>query len=143
MMRWRERLAWLLMTAVTVAGTATACSHSAGADLPARAARPAAGVTATQCPAGQSPACAAWQDTNTSGPVVQDLLLLDHNGSPIYWCNNAGGCWVGNDRMGVTGSSVTDQAAYLSTTNGTNGELVIDGQVITAKDIEWIHDHGG
>jgi hypothetical protein len=52
--------------------------------------------------------------------------------------NNVGGCWVGNDRLSVTGSSVFNQAAYLSTTNGTNGELVIDGQVLNGPDIAFI-----
>lgn len=136
-MRPREVVAWLTLAALAVVGVVVACNS------PRAAARPAPpGVPVIRCVPDQSPACAAWQDTSTS-QVVQDLELFDRNGAPIWWCNNAGGCWVGNDKMGVTGASVFDLAAYLSTTDGTHGELVIDGQVLTGKDIAWIHAHGG
>jgi len=94
-----------------------------------------ASTPVTKCPVGAT--CVTWQDTNTTG-TQQDIELNDHLGNPIFWCNNLGGCWVGNDRLGVTGSSVFNLAAYLSTTNGTNGELVIDGQVLTGPDITFV-----
>lgn len=132
MMKWRERIAWLLVTGLAVAGVVIAAHE------PAAAARPApAGVPVLQCPPGQSPACAAWQDQN-SGQVVQDLLLQDRNGAPVWWVNNAGGMWVGNDRLGVTGASVFDQAAYLSTSDGSHGVLVVDGQELTGNDISFV-----
>lgn len=95
-----------------------------------------ASTPVTKCPVGAT--CVTWQDTNTTG-VQQDIELNDHLSNPIFWCNNSGGCWVGNDRLGVTGSSVFNLAAYLSTTNGTNGELVIDGQVLTGPDIAFVN----
>ena len=101
-----------------------------------------ASTPVTKCPVGQP--CVIWQDTNTTGGQ-QDIELIDHLGSPIFWCDNTGGCWVRNDKLGVTGSSVFNLAAYLSTTNGTNGELVLDGQVLTGSDIKFVNclDGGG
>jgi hypothetical protein len=90
------------------------------------------------CPPNVSPACISWQDTNTTTPV-QDIELFDHNGSPIWWVNNTGGMWVGNDKLGITGASVFDQAAYLWSPDGTNGALVLSGQTLTASDISMLH----
>src|SRR5260221_186790 len=94
-----------------------------------------ASTPVTKCPVGAT--CVTLQDTNTAGSQ-KDIELRDHTGSLIFWCDNSGGCWVRNDKLGVTGSSVFNLAAYLSTTNGTNGELVIDGQVLTGPDITFI-----
>src|SRR5712691_9720753 len=60
-----------------------------------------ASTPVTKCPVGQP--CVIWQDTNTTGGQ-QDIELIDHLGSPIFWCDNTGGCWVRNDKLGVTGS---------------------------------------
>ncbi len=121
-----------MITMSKLAVTAAVAALAATGGL-ARAA--SASTPVTKCPVGAT--CVTWQDTNTTG-VQQDIELLDHAGSPIFWCNKSGGCWVGNDRLGVTGSSVFNLAAYLSTTNGTNGELVIDGQVLTGPDIKFV-----
>lgn len=116
----------LAMTTAAAALSATgAFAQAASASTPV-----------TKCPVGAT--CVTWQDTNTTG-VQQDIQLNDHLGNPIFWCNNSVDCWVGNDRLGVTGSSVFNLAAYLSTTNGTNGELVIDGQVLTGPDIAFVN----
>ena len=112
--------------------TAVAALAAAGAFAQAAA----ASTPVTKCPVGAT--CVTWQDTNTTG-TQQDIELNDHLGNPIFWCNNNGGCWVGNDRLGVTGSSVFNLAAYLSTTNGTNGQLVIDGKSLTAPDVTFIN----
>ena len=111
-------------------------ARSAEAGTRARGQAEAASTPVTNCPVGQP--CVIWEDTNTTGGQ-QDIELFDHLGNPIFWCNNTGGCWVGNDRLGVTGSSVFNLAAYLSTTNGTNGELVIDGHVLTGPDIAFVN----
>lgn len=112
-------------TAAAVLATSGAFAQAASASTPV-----------TKCPVGAT--CVTWHDTNTTG-VQQDIQLNDHLGNPIFWCNNSHDCWVGNDRLGVTGSSVFNLAAYLSTTNGTNGELVIDGQVLTGPDIAFVN----
>jgi hypothetical protein len=91
----------------------------------------------THCPVDVSP-CVAWQDTSASR-VVQDFELLDRNGAPVFWCNNTGGCWVGNDRLGVTGSSVFDEGAYLTVLPGGKGALVLGRQVLTGQDIARLH----
>jgi hypothetical protein len=130
---------------ITCLDGATTCSTAAtrnGSRAPARAGTgaraqaAAASTPVTNCPVGQP--CVIWQDTNATGGQ-QDIELFDHLGNPIFWCNNTGGCWVGNDRLGVTGSSVFNLAAYLSTTNGTNGELVIEGHILTAPDIKFVN----
>lgn len=91
------------------------------------------------CAAGVSPACFAYQDTNTTGGgCIQDFLLLDHNGSPIWWVNDCGGMWVGNDKNGVTGASVFDQAIYMSVPDGVHGALTIDGSPLTAADVRYL-----
>jgi hypothetical protein len=131
--RSRPRAGKTLVTVRKIAVTAAPADRSATGAL-ARAA--AASTPVTNCPVGQP--CVIWQDTNTTGGQ-QDIELFDHLGNPIFWCNNTGGRWVGNDRLGVTGSSVFNLAAYLSTTNGTNGELVIDGQVLTGPDIQFVN----
>ena len=100
------------------------------------ASAPAAAVQ--QCPAGVSPACAGWQDTNGK-TLVQDLVLTDHNGAPVWWINDAGGMWVGNDRLGVTGKSVYDHAAYLAVPDGIHGQVVIGGRVLTAAGIRLVN----
>lgn len=100
---------------------------------------PARAAAVTQCDTGVSPACAGWQDTNTTSTVYQDLELLDHNGAPIWWCNNAGGCWTGNDKLGVTGASVFDEVIYMVSPDGVHGALVIDGKMLTARDIRMLH----
>jgi hypothetical protein len=127
----REGEASIAMRKLTAIGAAPAL-----ADPGTRARAAAASTPVTKCAVGAT--CVTWQDTNTTGGQ-QDIELLDHLGSPIFWCNNSGGCWVGNDRLGVTGSSVFNSAAYLSTTNGTNGELVIDGHVLTGPDIQFVN----
>lgn len=122
-----------------VAGQLAAAAALLGAGYFAHSApatRAAAPVT-VQCAAGTSPACASWQDMNSS-KVVQDLELTDHTGAPIWWCLNAGGCWVGNDRLGVTGSSVYNEAAYLAVRNGRFGELVLGRQVLTSRSIRFL-----
>lgn len=106
------------------------------AATPAHAARTAGPVTVA-CQAGRSPACVAWQD-HTRTRVVVDLELSDHAGAPIWWCLNAGGCWVGNDRSGVTGRNPRDLAAYLQAPDGVHGVLVLDGQVFTAADLRFV-----
>lgn len=113
-----------------ILGALVAGAWTAGTFGPSRAAIVQAPTV--RCPAGVSPACASWQDTNTR-KVVQDLELFDHNKAPIWWCNNAGGCWVGSDRMGVTGKSVFDNAAYLFAPDGVHGVLVLDGKTLTSK----------
>lgn len=124
-------------TIATAAGVIAAPGRAALAP-PARAiATTATAGTITPCPPDVTPACAGWQDTNAA-TVVQDLLLTDHNGAPIWWCNNAGGCWVGNDRLGVTGASVFDQAIYMSTTDGVHGQLVIGGHALTEQDLRFL-----
>jgi hypothetical protein len=137
------------VTCLNEGGTIAACRTSAAAaasrpgvaDHRSRAIPAAASTPVTPCPVGAT--CVTWQDTNTTGSQ-KDIELLDHTGSPIFWCDNSGGCWVRNDKLGVTGSSVFNLAAYLSTTNGTNGELVIDGQVLTGPDIAFVNClHGG
>jgi hypothetical protein len=95
-----------------------------------------AATPVTHCPVGAT--CVTWEDTNSS-TVQQDIELLNHVGDPVFWCNNAGGCWVGNDKFGVTGSNTSTKAAYLSTTNGTNGQLVIDGKSLTGSGIGFIN----
>jgi hypothetical protein len=123
-----------MITMRKVAVAAAAAALAATGAL-ARAALASTPTPMTRCPVGAT--CVSWQDTNATG-VQQDIELFDHLSNPIFWCNNSGGCWVGNDRLGVTGSSVFNLAAYLSTTNGTNGELVIDGQALTGPDIQFV-----
>jgi hypothetical protein len=122
--------------------TSSAASQARPAGHPRRAAHAAASTPVTRCPVDAT--CVSWQDTNATGSQ-KDIELLDHTGSLIFWCDNVGGCWVRNGKLGVTGSSVFNLAAYLSTTNGTNGELVIDGQVLTGPDIAFVAclDAGG
>jgi hypothetical protein len=101
------------------------------------AAAPVSAATpVTPCPVGAT--CVTWQDTNSS-TVQQDIELFNHAGDPVFWVNNAGGAWVGNDKFGVTGSNTSTLAAYLSTTNGTNGQLVIDGKSLTGPGIGFIN----
>jgi hypothetical protein len=123
--------------ALTAGGIATGFLLAAG---PASSAATFPGHTAavTQnvtCPAGNP--CVAWHDSGRGG-LQQDIILYDHQGAPIWWCNNAGGCWAGNDRLGVTGASPFDDAAYLTTSDGVHGELVIDGQKLDGKDIAFL-----
>jgi hypothetical protein len=100
-------------------------------------AAPASAATpVTHCPVGAT--CVTWQDTNSS-TVQQDIELLNHAGDPVFWVNNAGGAWVGNDKFGVTGSKTSTMAAYLSTTNGTNGQLVIDGKSLNGSAVGFIN----
>lgn len=110
-----------VLLALVIAGTSWAAASAAAPVL---------------CPIGST--CVTWQDQD-SARVQQDLLLEDRNGSPVWWCNNAGGCWVGDDKLGVTGASVYDNAAYLAvSSNGVNGKLVIDGVTLDARDIAFL-----
>ncbi len=122
---------------ISMRGAAVACAAVAvvAASWMAAPVSAATPTPVTRCPVGAT--CVTWQDTNTS-TVQQDIELLNHGGDPVFWCNNAGGCWVGNDKVGVTGSNTATIAAYLSTTNGTNGQLVIDGKALTGSDIGFI-----
>lgn len=112
-----------------------ACAAALAVAASWMAAPVSAATPVTKCPVGAT--CVTWEDTNSS-TVQQDIELLNHAGDPVSWCNNAGGCWVGNDKYGVTGSSTSTLAAYLSTTNGTNGQLVVDGKSLTGPGIGFI-----
>src|SRR5215813_9714492 len=96
-----RKAAAVALSAAAAAVLITTLSCAASADAP------------VQCPAG-SP-CVTWQDTATSG-VQPDLLLKDHLGNEVWLCLNAGGCWVENDLMGVTGHDPNNRVAYLSPT---------------------------
>lgn len=115
-----------------------------------QAARPAAATPAGVTPTGltpcnpspgtladgsPAPACAGWQDTNTT-TVDQDLLITDHTGAPEFWVSNAGGTWAGNDMLGITGKSVFSRVAYFTPSpDGLHGWLVLDGHVLTGREL--------
>ena len=82
------------------------------------------------------PVPVVWQDQNTT-TCAPDLTLLDHNAAPIWWVLNCGGMWVGDDKLGITGPDVTSQIVYLTPAGG--GEVVVNGQTLTAGDIRMLH----
>jgi hypothetical protein len=142
----KTRTAALALAPLLAAGIILAGALSAGRPAPAVAAPKAAVAAATAVPgsdicAGGVP-CLSMQDQSST--VQSDLILYDKNGAPIFWCLNAGGCWVGNDKLGVTGFNPATHgyalSVYLSNdATGTHGQVVIDGQVFTAKDITYLH----
>lgn len=118
------------VVAALLAGLLIGCAASAPAGAAPAVARGACAL---------APHLACWQDENSTG-IDQDIEVFDHNGAPEFWINNAGGTWAGNDKLGVTGKSVFANVAYLTPTpDGLRGELVLDGQVLTATDIAELH----